>query len=120
MKKRLYNEYGAAIGDEVNHIDRIMQDASNEVTKYCLDNNLDLRDANSICKNTVDIMFAHPILKEGLRIKDEEVTDKESVDPLIELEKEIKELKARLTICDPDGASLDMLYDDDGNLIDYG
>ena len=72
MKKRLYNKYGAAIGDNVTDIERIMKDASNEVTKYCLDNNLDLRDANSICKNMVDIMFADIILKEGFRIKGNE------------------------------------------------
>lgn len=72
MKKRLYNHYGAAVGDEVTDIERIMQDATNQVTKYCLENNLDLRDANSICKNMVDIMFAHVTLKEGFRIKKEE------------------------------------------------
>lgn len=72
MKKRLYNKYGAAIGDDVTHIERIMQDASNEVTKYCLDNNLDLRDANSICKSMVDIMFVDDIIREGIKIKKEE------------------------------------------------
>jgi intein-encoded DNA endonuclease-like protein len=78
MKKRLYNHYGAAVGDEVTDIERIMQDASNQVTKYCLDNNLDLRDANSICKTMVDIMFADVHIREGLRIKKNErmvVTD---------------------------------------------
>lgn len=72
MKTRLYNKYGAAIGDDVTFIDRIMQGATDKVTKHCLDNNLDLRDAHSIAVSAVDIAFAHPILKEGFRIKKEE------------------------------------------------
>jgi hypothetical protein len=72
MKKRLYNKYGAAIGDDVTDLERIMQDASNQATKYCLDNNLDLRDAHSVCVSMVDIMFACATLREGFRIKEEE------------------------------------------------
>jgi hypothetical protein len=72
MRKRLYNEYAAAVGDDVTDIERIMQDASNEVLKYCDDNNLDLRDANTICKNMIDIMFSDHILKEAFKMKKRE------------------------------------------------
>lgn len=32
---------------------------------------------------------------------------------------EVKELEARLDIADPDGETLSMLYDEEGNLIQY-
>jgi hypothetical protein len=71
MKKRLYNKYGAAIGDDVTDLERIMQDASNQATKYCLDNNLDLRDAHSVCVSMVDIMFSYNIIKDAIKLKKE-------------------------------------------------
>ncbi len=76
MRKRLYNKYGAAVGDDVTDIERIMQDASNEVLKYCDENNLDLRDALSVSKSMVDIMFAGHILKEAFKMKKEERENK--------------------------------------------
>lgn len=37
-----------------------------------------------------------------------------------ELVEQVKVLERRLEIADPDGESIDMLYDEDGNFIDYG
>ena len=76
MKKRLYNHYGAAVGDDVTNLERIMEDASNEALKYCDENNLDLRDAKSVCISMIDIMFAGHTLKEAFRLKKEERENK--------------------------------------------
>ena len=43
----------------------------------------------------------------------------EKIKELPDVEKEMFELKARLDIADPDGETKSMLYDDDGNLIEY-
>ena len=39
---------------------------------------------------------------------------------IVRMQAVIEELNARLAIADPDGETLDILYDDDGNLIDHG
>ena len=39
---------------------------------------------------------------------------------IVELDAKIEVLERRLEIADPDGESLSMLYDEDGNFIEYG
>ncbi len=65
MRERLYNERGGSIAPHAPRILALLHsDGVTRVIQYCNDNNLDLRDAQSMCMIEVSLAFSRNILKD--------------------------------------------------------
>ncbi len=69
MSKRLYNKYGAAVGEHADFISNTMMAAAKTVMEYGKENDLDLRDVAGFADGFVSMEAAYYIIKNGIELK---------------------------------------------------
>ena len=70
--KRLYNQYGAAVGEDAFAIETFINRAADDIIGYVLKQNIDLRDAQNWSQCCLSVRFSEAILCKAVAMRQSE------------------------------------------------
>ena len=70
--KRLYNQYGAAVGEDAFAIQTFINRATDDIIGYVLKQNIDLRDAQNWSLGCLSVGFSEAILRKAVAMRQSE------------------------------------------------